>query len=95
MHYTNAATLLSPDYSFDAEQGVFAGYDPATKKYDLLPHAWDYVMEVDAEGRPMPAQDGPDAAGPQLRVPGAQAPLRPLHAGDGGRGLRLPAARMS
>jgi formate dehydrogenase major subunit len=50
-HYTNAATILSPEYSFDFEQGVFAGYDPATRKYDLLPHAWDYEMETDNQGQ--------------------------------------------
>ncbi len=64
VHYTNAATLLSPDYSFDGQQGVFAGYDPATKKYDLLPHAWDYVMEVDAEGRPIRPKTDPTLQDP-------------------------------
>ena len=33
----------------------------------------------------------PDAAGPELRVPDPQAPLRALHAGDGGGGVRLHA----
>ncbi len=64
VHYTNAATLLSPDYSFDGQQGVFAGYDPVTKKYDLLPHAWDYVMEVDAEGRPIRPKTDPSLQDP-------------------------------
>ena len=34
----------------------------------------------------------PDVETPALRLPGAQAPLRPLHARDGGAGLRDPAA---
>lgn len=50
VHYTNAATLLTPAYSFDDETGLFAGWNPATRKYDLLPHAWEYAMETDADG---------------------------------------------
>ena len=38
---------------------------------------------------------GRDAAASALRVPGAEAALRPLHAGDGGAGLRHPAGRTS
>ena len=36
-----------------------------------------------------------DAAAPALRLPGAQAPLRPLHAGDGRARLRASRARTS
>lgn len=53
VHYTNAGTVLSPDYAFDAEQGVFAGYDAATP--EIRPAAaclgirkWLWT----AEGRP-------------------------------------------
>lgn len=52
LHYTNAATIISPDYSFDADAGVFSGFDDSTQSYDLLPHSWDYVMEPAADGSP-------------------------------------------
>jgi formate dehydrogenase major subunit len=55
LHYTNAATIISPDYGFDEDAGLFAGFDPSTQRYDLLPHSWDYVMEPasdDSPGRP-------------------------------------------
>jgi len=64
VHYTNAATLLTPDYRFDDDAGLFAGWNAATRKYDLLPHAWDYAMEVTADGKfGQPQQD------PTLRDP--------------------------
>ena len=40
------------------------------------------------------AAHGPDAAGPVLRLPARQAPLRALHAGNGGAGHRVPAAEV-
>ncbi len=52
VHYTNAATLLTPEYSYDPNTGLFAGYNPATHRYDLLPHAWEYSMEEGADGSP-------------------------------------------
>jgi formate dehydrogenase major subunit len=56
-HYTNAATLLTPEYSFDEERGLFAGYNPATHRYDLLPHAWEYAMEPGPDGELRPRTD--------------------------------------
>ena len=47
------------------------------------------------ERQPRRSADGPDPAGPALRLPDRQAPLRALHAGDGGRALRLHAPRTS
>jgi formate dehydrogenase major subunit len=49
-HFTNAATLVSPEFAFDAEAGVFAGFDPATGAYDRSPGAWDYQYAVNADG---------------------------------------------
>ncbi len=47
--YTNAATLISEEFR-DAEDadGVFSGFDPATRRYD--PRTWRY--EADAAARP-------------------------------------------
>src|SRR5512137_518779 len=50
--FTNAATLLRPDYAFDEARGVFSGWDPATGTYDLLPHSWDYDLEPGPGGAP-------------------------------------------
>ena len=52
LHYTNAATIISPDFDFDEEAGLFSGFDPSTQRYDLLPHSWDYVMEPAGDGTP-------------------------------------------
>ena len=51
-HYTNAATLISDDYDFDEESGLFVGYDADTNSYRLAPHAWDYQMEPGPDGAP-------------------------------------------
>jgi formate dehydrogenase major subunit len=45
LHFTNAATLLRSDYAFDEATGLFSGWNPATRRYDLLPHSWDYDLE--------------------------------------------------
>ncbi len=45
-HYTNATFLLSPGYGF--ADGLFAGYDEATRSYDKS--KWAY--ELDAQGIP-------------------------------------------
>jgi len=42
-HYTNASFLVNAGYSFD--NGIFSGYDPATRKYD--PSSWAYEMGKD------------------------------------------------
>src|SRR5215467_1143985 len=41
VHYTNAATLIGPEFQ-DTEDldGVFSGYDPGKRKYD--PKKWRY-----------------------------------------------------
>ena len=41
-HYTNAATLITPEYQ-DTEDlgGVFSGYDPERRRYD--PTSWRYA----------------------------------------------------
>jgi formate dehydrogenase major subunit len=44
-HYTNAATIISGEYQAPASDGLFAGFNPETGQYDLLPGAWDYVFE--------------------------------------------------
>ena len=50
--FTNAATLISPDFAYDEETGLFAGYDPATDSYANEPHAWEYQMEPGPDGQP-------------------------------------------
>lgn len=57
VHYTNAATLLTPEYDYDQDSGLFAGYNPATHRYDLLPHAWDYALEPGPDGELRPKTD--------------------------------------
>ena len=47
------------------------------------------LEQVISRARGRQAGGGPHAAAPQLRAEHAQAALRPLHAGDGGRNLRL------
>lgn len=34
-NYTNAAFLVKDDYHFDESAGVFSGYDPESRTYDL------------------------------------------------------------
>lgn len=47
--YTNAATLISPDFrDTDDLDGIFSGYDPATGTYDRT--SWQY--ETDDNGQP-------------------------------------------
>ena len=46
--YTNAAMLIDPGYRFDAEAGLFGGYDAAARRYDA--GSWRY--QVDAAGIP-------------------------------------------
>lgn len=50
-HYTNAATLLTEKYTHCDATGLFAGFDPTTRRYDLEPDAWDYAL--DADGQPL------------------------------------------
>jgi formate dehydrogenase major subunit len=46
VNYTNAATLITEDFR-DAEEGLFAGFDPRERRYDIRP--WRYDREP---GRP-------------------------------------------
>jgi len=51
-HFTNAATLIDPDFDYDDESGLFVGYDPATDSYAGEPFAWEYQMEPGPDGQP-------------------------------------------
>ena len=46
-NYTNAPCILEDSFNFN--DGLFSGYDPATKKYDKA--SWKF--KLDADGRPM------------------------------------------
>jgi formate dehydrogenase major subunit len=63
--YTNAATLIDPDY-IDANDldGVFSGYDPDTGTYDTSSWAYDGVAEHSAGGvRSAPGDSGEGGSG--------------------------------
>lgn len=50
VHYTNAATLIHPDYKGPDElDGLFSGYDPEKRRYDRS--TWAY--QIDADGKPL------------------------------------------
>lgn len=49
LNYTNASFLVSPDYKFDPETGLFSGYDEENHKYDVT--TWDYQYGPD--GKPL------------------------------------------
>ena len=50
VHYTNAATLIHPDYKGPDElDGLFSGYDPEKHRYDRS--TWAY--QTDADGKPL------------------------------------------
>lgn len=48
--YTNAATLISPEFHFDENLGVFNGYDKAANAYVNEPDSWDYQYEMNPDG---------------------------------------------
>jgi formate dehydrogenase major subunit len=50
LHYTNAATIINKDFETPAADGLFAGFNPATGRYDLLPDSWDYEWQRTADG---------------------------------------------
>lgn len=50
LHYTNAATLINPEFEFDGQKGVFTGYDPDTNTYSRDLSAWDYQFEINPDG---------------------------------------------
>ena len=51
VHYTNAATLIADEYRHKDDAGLFAGFNPATGSYDLIPGAWEYMCEPGPMGR--------------------------------------------
>src|SRR5712692_539369 len=56
--YTNAATLIADEYRHHDDDGLFAGFDPATGRYELVPGAWDYTCEPQPDGgRGLPRTD--------------------------------------
>ena len=44
--YTNASWIVGKDFAFDADAGVFTGYDPEKRQYDRS--SWQF--ELDADG---------------------------------------------
>lgn len=65
LHYTNAATLISPDFAFDSQAGVFSGFDSATATYSGAPHAWEYQYETLADGSRGAPRTDPTMQDPQ------------------------------
>jgi formate dehydrogenase major subunit len=62
--YTNAATLIADEYRHKDDGGLFAGFNPMTGSYDLIPGAWEYACEARTDGaRGLPHTD------PTLRNP--------------------------
>jgi formate dehydrogenase major subunit len=58
VHYTNAATLIANEYRHEDDDGLFAGFNPATGSYDLIPGAWEYMCETGPDGaRGLPRTD--------------------------------------
>src|SRR5260370_27161797 len=43
LHYTNAATIINEGFETPAADGFFAGFNPATDRYDGLPDSSDYA----------------------------------------------------
>ena len=85
-HYTNARVIIDERFR-DTEEldGLFSGW---TRPGAPMTHpSWAYARK---EGGV--AQEELEPAAPQLRLSDPQAPLRPLHAADGGARLRGGAA---
>ena len=49
--WTNAAYMVSPQFAF--ENGIFSGFDPDLKRYDMA--SWAY--QLDERGKPIAAED--------------------------------------
>ena len=49
VNYTNAPFLVRGDFSFNSQEGLFSGFDPEKRSYDIA--SWDY--EVDKDGKPV------------------------------------------
>ena len=65
---------------------------PPPDKYDLLPHAWDYVMELDAEGRPWRPKVDPTLQDPQCVFQVLKRHFDPYTPEKVAEHLRLPPA---
>ncbi len=106
--YTNAASIIGEEFR-DTEDldGLFSGWDPEAGSYDVEFLAVRRAATRRSRRRGRASRDGRfrrptgsrqadarrDPATPTLRLPGSQTALQPLHARDGGNGLRhLPAA---
>lgn len=50
VNFTNAATLINPDFAFDQETGLFSGYDPETGNYTKNLSSWEYQYELNPDG---------------------------------------------
>ena len=47
VNYTNASYLLDPDFGFDAQTGLFSGWDESTGTYDNA--TWHYQIDTEEE----------------------------------------------
>ena len=47
LNYTNASYLLNPDFDFDPSTGLYSGWNPDTKTYDVA--TWHYQTEKEVE----------------------------------------------
>ncbi len=50
LHYTNAATLINPGFSFNQETGLFNGWDEAKNAYADETDSWEYQYEINPDG---------------------------------------------
>ena len=107
VNYTNAAAILSEEFE-DTEDhdGLFGGWDAEKGEYQSGKWQYEGVEPQAAAGareasggsgeeqkQPIQAENtDPTLAASALRVPDAEAPLRALHAGDGGGDLRHSAS---
>ena len=62
--YTNAATIISDEFEANVADGLFAGFNPATNRYDFLPGAWEYACDRLPDGT-----RGPPRTDPSLQHP--------------------------
>jgi formate dehydrogenase major subunit len=72
LNYTNASFIVGKDFAF--KDGLFAGFNPETNKYDKTKWAFEIRGGLGQEGR--------HAAERALRLPAAQEPLRPVRHED-------------
>lgn len=50
VNYTNAATLISEDFSFDQTTGLFSGFDEETQNYTKDLSSWEYQYHMNPDG---------------------------------------------